>query len=265
MKKFLSIGLVVALAISLAACGDTTSTTTETSVSTETSTSVDTPASTDTSVEENKEPATGAVEVAVMTYADYVAANVDDEVIFNCYVQATQSWWDGKISVYAADADGAYFIYNMACTEEDAAKLVPGTEITVTGFKAEWAGEVEVAEGATFQFVEGGDSFVAEAKDVTEYIGTDDMATFMNQLVSFTDMTVEAVSYKNNEPGDDIYVTLSKNDTKVEFCLEYYLNGSDEEFYNTVGNLEAGATVDVTAYLYWYEGPDGHLTSVTVK
>jgi hypothetical protein len=43
-------------------------------------------------------------------------------------VQATQSWWDNKITVYAQDQDGAYFLYEMACSEEDAAKLVPGQD-----------------------------------------------------------------------------------------------------------------------------------------
>lgn len=199
----------------------------------------------------------------VMTYAEYVAAEVDAEVVIECYVQATQSWWDNKISVYAADVDGGYFIYNMECSEEDAAKLVEGTKIKVTGYRAEWAGEVEVAEGATFEFEDG--TYVATATDVTEFVGTDDLANYMNQKVCFADMTVKAVSYKNEQPGDDIYVTLTKDDTDVEFCLEYYLNGSDEEFYDLVGNLEEGATVDVECFLYWYEGADGHLTAVVVK
>lgn len=226
MKKIISICLVLALAVSLAACGD--------------------------------------AKTVGMSYSEYVAAAEQTEVTIDCYVQDTQSWWDEKISVYAADKNGAYFIYNMACSKEDAAKLTPGTEIIVKGYKTSWAGEVEIGD-ATFTFADGKNTYVAAAKDVTSYVGTDTMETYMNQLVSFTDMTVEAVSYKNNEPGDDIYVTLSKNGTKVEFCLEYYLNGDDADFYNTVGNLQAGQTVDVTAYLYWYEGPDGHLTAVTVK
>ena len=88
-----------------------------------------------------------AMAEGVMSYADYMAAEIDDEVTIECYVQAHQSWWDNKITVYAADQDGAYFIYNMACSEEDAAKLEPGTKIRVNGFKAEWSGVIEIAEG----------------------------------------------------------------------------------------------------------------------
>ena len=276
MKKFVSIALVAALAVSLVACGSETtsvSESTETSVSESTEASVS--ESTETSVSESVEETTEGAETIALTdvsamenfteYSEYVEAAVDTEVNVMMYVQATQSWWDGKISVYGADNYGAYFVYNMTCTEEDAAKLTPGTAILVTGYKAEWSGEVEIAEGATFKFVEGADPYIAEAVDVTDLIGTDELINYQNQLVSFTDMTVEKVSYKNDTLGDDIYVTLAKDGVNVEFCLEYYLNGSDEEFYNLVANLAPDATVDVEGYLYWYEGADTHLTKVTVK
>ncbi len=200
----------------------------------------------------------------VMTYAEFMAAPMDSEVVVEAYVQGHQSWWNDTINVYAQDDDGGYFFYNMACSEADAAKLVEGTKIKVTGYKTEWSGEVEIAEGATFEFVDGGSNYIAPAKDVTG-MSADQLKAYQNQLVEFNGMTVEAVSYKNNEPGDDIYVTLSKDGTNFEFCLEYYLNGSDTAFYDTVGNLEVGATVDVEGFLYWYEGPDAHLTKVTVK
>ncbi len=199
----------------------------------------------------------------VMTYAEYNAAALDSEVTVECYVQAHQSWWDNKITVYAQDKDGAYFMYEMACSQEDAAKLTPGTKIKVKGYKSAWAGEVEIVD-ATFE-IESGKSYVATAKDVTKNIATGDLESFQNQLVAFNGMTVESVSFKNDTPGDDIYVTLSKDGTNVDFCLEYYLNGDDEAFYNLVGGLQPGSTVDVEGFLYWYEGANPHLTKVTVK
>jgi hypothetical protein len=73
-------------------------------------------------------------DLEVMTYEEYAAAELDSPVHIEAYVQATQSWWDNKITVYAADEDGAYFIYELACSEEDAAKLIPGTKIAVKGY-----------------------------------------------------------------------------------------------------------------------------------
>ena len=198
-----------------------------------------------------------------MSHADYMAAALDSEVVIETYVQAHQSWWDNKITVYCQSEDGAYFLYELACSEEDAAKLVPGTKIIVTGTKGEWSGEVEVMDG-TFKFADDGKTFIAEALDATAMLGTDELIKHQNEFVSFKGMTVEAVEYKNGEPGDDIYVTLSKDGTSYSFCVEIYLTGADSEVYKTVGTLQAGNVVDVEGFLYWYEGPNPHVTSVTV-
>ena len=196
----------------------------------------------------------------VMTYAEYDAAALDTQVTVETYVQGAQSWWDNKATVYTQDKDGGYFLYNMNCSEADYAKLTPGTKIKVTGYKSEWSGEIEIVD-ASFE-VENG-SYVAKPEDVTSLLGKDELIKKQNTLVSFKDMTVVNVSYKNDEPGDDIYVTLSKDGNNYNFCLEYYLNGSDEAFYNLVGGLQAGTVVDVEGFLYWYEGANPHITKVT--
>ena len=197
----------------------------------------------------------------VMTYAEYIAAELETEVVIEAYVQATQSWWSNKITVYLQDRDGAYFAYEMACSEDDAKKLTPGTKIRVTGYKSEWAGEVEIID-CSFTFVEGGDTFVAEALDVTDFLGSDDLIKHQNEFVRFSSMTVVSIEYKNGEPGDDIYVTLSKNDTNYSFCVERYLTGPDTDVYKAVGELKAGDIIDVEGFLYWYEGVNPHITAV---
>ena len=196
----------------------------------------------------------------VMTYAEYDAAEMDAEVVIEAYVQATQSWWDNKITVYTQDEDGAYFLYEMACSEEDAAKLVPGAKIKVTGYKGAWAGEVEVMD-ATFEFVEG-EAFIAEPMDVTALLGTEDLIKHQNKKVAFKGMTVEGIEYKNGEPGDDIYVTVSLNGQSYSFCVERYLTGPETEVYAAVGALKAGDVVDIEGFLYWYEGVNTHITAV---
>ena len=204
----------------------------------------------------------------VMTYADYDAAELDTPVVVETWVQAHQSWWDEKVTVYTQDQDGGYFIYNMACSEEDAEKLVPGTKIRVTGYKAEWSGEVEIVD-ATFEFVDG-DSFVAEPVDVTELLGTDELIAHQNQLVSVKGVTVEAYddsgaafAYKNEaEKTDDLYFKVSKDGATYEFCVEYYLCGNDTDVYKAVEAFQVGDVVDLEGFLYWYEGANLHTTAV---
>lgn len=203
--------------------------------------------------------ATAPASNAVMSHEEYMAAELESPVCVETYVQACQSWWDNKITVYAQSEDGAYFLYNMECSQEDAQKLVPGTKIRVTGYKSEWAGEIEIVD-ATFEILPG--EYLASATDLTDLVGSEELVAYQNVFACFKGMTVASIAYKNNEPGDDIYVTLEKNGELLEFCVEAYLTGPDTAVYNAVGSLRAGDVVDVEGFLYWYNGPNTHITSV---
>jgi len=230
MKKILAMALVLVLAFAMFACGE-------------------------------KGPDTTKGE-GVMTWSEYNAAELEAEVVVEAYIQGKQSWWDNKATFYAQDADGGYFFYELPCSEEEFNKLVPGTKVKVSGFKAAWAGEVEIID-ATYEILEG--TWVAEPMDATALLGKDELINHQNKLVAFKGMTVDAIEYKNGEPGDDIYVTLSKDGNAYSFCVEVYLTGTDSDVYKTVGTLKAGDTVDVEGFLYWYEGMNPHITAVTVK
>lgn len=194
-------------------------------------------------------------------YSNYMAAEMESEVTVTCYVQATQSWWENKITVYAADKDGAYFVYEMACSEEDAKKLTPGTAIKVTGTKGEWAGEIEIMD-ATFEFVKGAKSYIAKPVDLTAKLGTEEMIKYQNQLASFKGMTFKSMSYKDETPGKDIYVTLTKDGKDYNFCVESYLTDKDTDVYKAVEALKAGDVVNVEGFVYWYEGMNPHITKI---
>lgn len=208
---------------------------------------------------------------AAMTHAEYMAAPMDSEVTIETYVQGHQSWWEGKVTVYCQSPDGAYFLYELQCSEEDAAKLEKGTKIRVNGFKGEWSGEVEVMDG-TFEFVEGGDTFVAEPADVTGLLGTETLIDHMNEFVSFKGMTVEAANDAGDAfmynwdgsgtEGDDLYFKVSVNGNTYTFTVESYLCDKDSDVYKAVKNLKVGDVVDMEGFLYWYNGINPHITSV---
>lgn len=253
MKKFLAMLLTLCMVLAFAGCAQKAPEATEApaqEATTETP-AEETPAATEEDVKSE----------GVMTYAEYVAAELESQVTVETYVQAKQSWWEDKATVYSQDKDGAYFLYNMACSQEDYDKLVPGTKIKVTGYKSEWSGEIEIID-ATFEIEEG--SFIAVPFDATELLGKDELIDHQNQLVSFKGLNVEKVAYKNDQPGDDIYVTFGYNGASYDFCVESYLTGPDTEVYSTVGALEEGDVVDVEGFLYWYEGVNTHITAVTV-
>ena len=208
-----------------------------------------------------EEPKEEAAEVKVMTHAEYVAAELETPVVVETYVQGKQSWWNNKGTFYTQDEDGAYFLYELPCSEEEYNKLVPGTKIRVTGYKAEYAGEIEIID-SKFEILEG--NFIAEVFDATELLGTEELINHQNEFVAFNGLTVKEINYKNGEPGDDIYLTLSLGEADYSFCVEVYLTGTESDVYKAVGELNIGDKVDVEGYLYWYNGANPHITSIKV-
>lgn len=253
MKKILAILMALTLVFAMAACGgdgngdDTTPKVEDTTD----------PIVNDTTVDDGDD--TTEPDLEVMSYDEYVAAELESEVLVEVYVQATQSWWEDKITVYAADEDGAYFIYEMECSEDDAALLVPGTKILVNGYKTAWSGEVEIVD-ATFEFA-GDDTYIAPVVDLTDKLGTEELIDYQNQYVAFNGLTVKSVEFKN-DGGDDIYLTVTKDGVDYDFCVEVYLTGTETEVYQTASNLKAGDMINVEGFAYWYEGINTHVTSI---
>lgn len=241
MKKLFAIILALTLIASLAACGQTG--------------------------QKNAD----AKSEGVMTYAEYAAAELDSQVVIEAYVQAKQAYSAeyGNTSLYLQDQDGGYFVYRIACSSEEYAKLAEGTKLKVSGYKSEWAGEVEIID-ASFE-VESG-TWKADALDVTDLLGTDALAEHQNQKVTFKGMTVEpsgegaAFLYNwdgSGSEGNDLYFNVSKNGATFNFTVESDLCGSGTDVYEAVKGLSVGDTIDVEGFLYWYEGANPHITSVT--
>ena len=146
----------------------------------------------------------------------------------------------------------------------------------MTGYKAEWSGEVELAEGATFEIVEG-DTYVADPVDVTSLLGTDELINHQNEKVSFKGMTVDPSTDANGnevaflynwdgsgEDGNDLYFNVSINGNTYNFTVESYLCDNTTDVYNAVKSLKVGDVIDMEGFLYWYEGVNPHITSVSV-
>ena len=198
MKKLIAAFLALCLACSMAACAggttsesstaSTSSTSSESSVAEE-SVASEEPSSSD--VSEASSEGSDTAEATVLSHEEYMAAELDTEVTIQAYVQAKQSYYaeQGTATVYLQDQDGAYFAYDMACTQEEYDAMTEGTCIQVTGFKSEWSGEIEIMDGQLDQIVEG-DTFVAEPLDATELLGTDELEQHQNEKVSFTGLTV---------------------------------------------------------------------------
>ena len=287
MRKVLCAILALCLAASMTACAGSGNSSTSESSTSESSVAEET-SSESSAVEENssdvsasEEETSGTdAEATVMSYDEYMAAAVDDPVTIQAYVQAKQAYYAEQetATVYLQDQDGGYFAYDMKCSQEDYDAMTEGTCIQVSGYKAEWSGEVEIMDGQLDSIVEG-DTFVADALDVTDLLGTEDLQSHQNEKVSFTGLTVAPSTDANgNEAaflynydgsgtqGDDLYfnVTVGDSEEVYTFTVESYLCDRSSEVYKAVEGLQVGQTIDAEGFLYWYEGVNPHITSVTV-
>lgn len=210
-----------------------------------------------------------------LTHEQYVNAALESPVVIESYVQGKQSWWDNKATLYLESRDGAYFVYNVACTQEDYAKLTLGQKIRVTGVKSEWSGEVEVIDG-TFELVEGS-RYISSGIDVTEYLGTEELIQYQNRFVLFKGLTVAArkdadgnpcaFQYKWNgsgDRGDDLYFDVEYDGTTYTFTVESYLCDENSDVYKAVEKLNVGDKIDLEGFLYWYNGVNPHITTCVV-
>ena len=272
MKKLIALLLALTMLVAFAGCN------TEKPV--ETQPQETKPAETqpkETQAPETTAPVETEPAVLAMTYAEFVAAEMDTEVVIEAYVAAVESWWNGSMHIYALTEEGGYYIYSLACTEEEAAQFVPGTLVRFTGFKGAWAGEVEIMD-ATFEILES-DAAYFGADDATDLLGTDELEAMMNDLVAFNGLTVEASKDANGNDvaflykwdgsgsqGDDLYFNVSLNGQTYTFTVNAYMigTGSDSEVYKTIEALNIGDVINVEGFLYWYNAPQPHITSVTV-
>lgn len=263
MKKIIALLLAIAMLAAFAGCGK----------------KAEAPAATTeapTEAPTAPAPVTETPEADSMTYLEYVEAPLDTPVCIETYVQAHQSWRDNRINIYAQSKDGAYFIYEAECSEETAALLTEGTRIRVNGFKSTWGetGIIEIME-ATIEILDG--SYVAPATDITGTLSAKNLIDSQNQKVLIRDLEVVA----SNDEGDaflynwdgsgqagsnnDLYFDVSDGKDTYTFTVESDLCGEGTDVYNTVTGLKVGDKIDVEGFLYWYNGMQPHVTSVTVK
>lgn len=101
-KKTLALTMAMALVLSLAACGNSNADVAAESTAATTEAATTEAAATEASTEAAEAVADEKSE-GVMTYEEYMAADLDSEVVIEAYVQAKQSWWEDKATLYTQD------------------------------------------------------------------------------------------------------------------------------------------------------------------
>lgn len=266
MKKIIALLIATLMVVAFAAC--TTTPANETESETKESETV-------TDSESEK-----VDDVTAISFAEYAALDVSEgnkDVVIEAYVQDTESYWEGKASIYAQDKDGAYFIYKAALTQEQYDALKPGTKIRVTGEKTAWSGLEEIAEGAAVEILAGDDTFVAEAADISDKLANEaELKALMAGKISIKGAKVAA----KNEDGAaflfgwdgsgtadsdaDVYFDVLVGDELITCVIEYY-QASAAGAREAAQNLKVGDIIDIDGFLYWYNGAQPHVTAIAAN
>lgn len=278
MKKYLSLVLALVMVLfAFASCTEKAPETDNTSAPVGDITTAAAPENTEGTTEA---PAADifAKSEGTMTYAEYAAAKKGDTVVIEGFIQAKGDTYASykNSNVFLADKDGAYYVYRLTVkSDEDWAKMTVGTKLKVTGVKSDYSGEVEIAGDdqvtpATYEILEG--SYVADPVDVTAKVGTADIETYMNQLITIKGAEVvaddngKAFTYKYNgsgSQGDDAYFYVNINGAKYQFLAETDITNKDTDVYKAIEALKAGDKVDLVGFAYWYNGLQMQVTSLT--
>ncbi|MBO4770147.1 MAG: hypothetical protein J5563_05135 [Clostridia bacterium] len=250
MKKILAVLLVAVLAIAAVAC---------------------TPKQ---PAENTNKPDTEKGE-GVLKYSEFIAAaDQAENIAIEAYIQGkVYSSQYQNVCLFLADADGGYYVYRMPCTDADDAKLVIGQKVKITGSKAIWKGLHEFKEGtATYEILEG--NYIADVADITNET---DLSKFMSMKVAvkgaeIVAKTVDGTDYAflyqwngSGDEGDDIYFDVKIGEATYTFVVETDLADKDSAAYKAIQGIKIGDKVDLEGFLYWYDGAQLQVTSVTVK
>ena len=224
-------------------------------------------------------PANNTVAVPALTYAEYAAASDEAKVVIEGYIQSYALVYGGsRVSMFLQDDDGGYYVYLAVCDAEKASQLEIGKLVRVTGVKGSYAGEREVQEQSTFEFLS--ESKIYDPFDITALLGeTPTLEKMMNRRVSLKGLVIResygtddasfAFLYNwdgSGKAGDnnDIYFSASHGEDYSLFVVESDENQEGSSVYSSATSFSVGDVVDLEGFLYWYNGPNIHVSSIKV-
>ena len=212
----------------------------------------------------------------LIDYSGFMSAEFGTEVVVKTFIQAKTKWYEeGYTSIYAMNENCGYYIYKVQCTKEQYDNLDIGECIIVKGNKQQWSGLIEITE-ATIYEIDSSYRFVAKAGTLMPYEFEGYSRDYINQLIALHELKVLSFSededvafrYKYNgtgERGDDIYFKVQVGNSEYIFVVAAELCDENSEVYKMAESLKVGDIIDIEGFVYWYHGPQPHVTKIIKK
>ena len=115
---------------------------------------------------------------------------------------------------------------------------------------------------------QGYDGKVYEPEDLTALLSNnDELVKKINKKALFKNLTVVDYTYNWDGSGtrddSDIYLNVTAEDgTAATFVVRRYLTDNNSDVFKAVEALVAGDVVDLSAFVYWYNGPQCRIIEV---
>ncbi len=199
------------------------------------------------------------------TWDEYVAAKEGDTVVVKGVISATMSKTRGNSAncLYLQDADGGYYVYNMA-DDPDAAGYKPGMTVRVTGSRSTYSGTYEIMNG-TVEVLDNGPAEL-DVTDLTELFANAsslkdaELTKRQAKLV-----TVKGVEITGQDTGSGYYkFKLGALESYVRISSSVCPLTKDEQAQFIAAHAEhLGWIANVTGVLCVYDGAF-YLTPATI-
>jgi len=215
------------------------------------------------------------------TYREFVESAPESDIIVEGYLQfLVYNAKDKNACLFISNDDGSFYSHNAVCDDELAERLARGVKVRVTGRKALSEGFHQIADGAEIEILEG--SRIYPPVDISANLNNIDEMTRLqasgvkisNAKVVPQDLDGEEVSFLYGPDGSgaagtgsDLYLRLQSEGIDGEYTVIVKADetSEDSDVYRAVTALANDATVDIEGFMFWSDGPQVHVYSITVK
>ncbi|MBO4873636.1 MAG: hypothetical protein J5496_09550 [Lachnospiraceae bacterium] len=190
------------------------------------------------------------------TWDEYVAAKEGDTVVVKGVISATMSKTRGNSAncLYLQDADGGYYVYNMA-DDPDAAGYVPGMTVRVTGSRSTYSGTYEIMN-ASVEVLENGPAEL-EVVDLTDlYANAASLKDAELTKLQAKLVTVKGVEITGQDTGSGYYkFKLGSLESYARISSSVCpLTKEEQTQFTTAHGEHLGWIANVTGVLCVYDG-----------
>lgn len=207
--------------------------------------------------------------LTIISYADFVAAEVSDSIVsVKGVIAGKEVFSSNATTVYLQDLGetGGYVGYKVGCTEAQYDQdLAIGKVVMISGPKASYNGLLEVGTSsikASYVLLDTMDA--PTATDITSLVSAgSDLSAYQGRAVKLTDAVITSVADGSTSSTRINFTLKCGAKTITAQANSYFMSTDDAKAVYTLTKDAVGAKVDFEGIMGWYNGAQLTFTSKT--